>query len=53
MCIHTRIRDSLLILLRYLSQVRQELAIRLLGRVYADGNAPSKVSLKWLESTWI
>lgn len=29
--------------LRYLSQVRQELAIRLLARVYADGNFPSKV----------
>lgn len=28
---------------RYLSQVRQELAIRLLGRVYAEGNTPSKV----------
>lgn len=29
---------------RYLSQVRQELAMRLLARVYADGNTPSKVS---------
>ena len=28
---------------RYLSQVRQELAIRLLQRVYAGGNVPSKV----------
>ena len=30
---------------RYLSQVRQELAIRLLQRVYAGGNTPSKVRL--------
>ena len=30
---------------RYLSQVRQELAMRLLARVYADGNTPSKVSI--------
>ena len=30
---------------RYLSQVRQELAMRLLARVYADGNTPSKVSV--------
>lgn len=29
---------------RYLSQVRQELAMRLLARVYAGGNAPSKVT---------
>ena len=28
---------------RYLSQVRQELAMRLLARVYADGPTPSKV----------
>ena len=28
---------------RYLSQVRQELATRLLQRVYAGGNTPSKV----------
>ena len=28
---------------RYLSQVRQELAMRLLARVYAGGNTPSKV----------
>ena len=28
---------------RYLSQVRQELAMRLLARVYADSNTPSKV----------
>ncbi|KAL2041798.1 hypothetical protein N7G274_005582 [Stereocaulon virgatum] len=27
---------------QYLSQVRQELAMRLLARVYADGNTPSK-----------
>lgn len=31
---------------RYLSQVRQELAIRLLQRVYMGGNTPSKV---WLQ----
>ena len=30
---------------RYLSQVRQELAMRLLARVYADRPTPSKVSL--------
>ena len=29
--------------IRYLSQVRQELAMRLLARVYAGGNTPSKV----------
>lgn len=29
---------------RYLSQVRQELAMRLLARVYAGGSTPSKVS---------
>lgn len=28
---------------RYLSQARQELAIRLVNRVYAGGPAPSKV----------
>jgi len=28
---------------RYLSQVRQELAMRLLARVYAGGPTPSKV----------
>lgn len=28
---------------RYISQVRQELAMRLLGRIYAGGNTPSKV----------
>ena len=37
---------------RYLSQVRQELAMRLLSRVYADGNAPSKVSqFRWTSCT--
>ncbi|KAI9841384.1 MAG: subunit of the Arp2/3 complex [Thelocarpon superellum] len=30
---------------QYLSQVRQELAIRLLARIYAGGNTPSKVGL--------
>lgn len=37
---------------RYLSQVRQELAMRLLARVYADGSTPSKASnngpLPWI-----
>lgn len=37
---------------RYLSQVRQELAMRLLARVYADGNTPSKVSVI-IHSLWI
>lgn len=33
---------------RYLSQVRQELAMRLLARVYAGGPTPSKViHTKW------
>ncbi|KAI4125858.1 MAG: hypothetical protein LQ347_005206 [Umbilicaria vellea] len=36
------------ILRQYLSQVRQELAMRLLARVYAGGNAPSKW---WLSFT--
>lgn len=31
---------------RYLSQVRQELAVRLLARLYADGPTPSKVRLQ-------
>lgn len=35
---------------RYLSQVRQELAMRLLARVYAGGSAPSKVNLSRIES---
>jgi actin related protein 2/3 complex subunit 3 len=30
---------------QYLMQMRQELATRLLGRVYADGSTPSKVSV--------
>jgi actin related protein 2/3 complex subunit 3 len=33
---------------QYLMQVRQELAMRLLNRVYADGNTPSKW---WLSFT--
>lgn len=36
--------DSANLLARYISQVRQELAIRLLARVYAGGSTPSKVS---------
>ena len=36
-------RKRLLTRSRYLSQVRQELAMRLLARVYADSNTPSKV----------
>ena len=37
---------------RYLSQVRQELAIRLLSRLYADGPTPSKVrsGIFWLRT---
>ena len=35
---------------RYLSQVRQELAMRLLARLYADGPAPSKVGSHFLFS---
>lgn len=35
---------------RYLSQARQELAMRLLARVYAGGPAPSKVSLSRIET---
>ena len=36
--------QTLLTRYRYLSQVRQELAMRLLARVYANGSTPSKVS---------
>lgn len=28
---------------QYIMQMRQELAVRLVGRVYADGDSPSKV----------
>lgn len=35
---------------RYLSQARQELALRLVNRVYAGGPAPSKVGLSKIES---
>ena len=38
-------RKRLLTRSRYLSQVRQELAMRLLARVYADSNTPSKVGV--------
>ena len=34
----------LMVCCRYLSQVRQELAMRLLARIYADGPTPSKVN---------
>jgi len=40
-----RDRNEAETLRQYIMQMRQELAQRLLGRLYADGDAPSKVSL--------
>lgn len=40
-----RDRNEAEMLRQYMSQMRQELAARLLARVYGDGNEPSKVSL--------
>lgn len=39
-----RERNEAEVLRQYMMQMRQELAFRLIGRVYADGDAPSKVS---------
>jgi len=39
-----RDRNEAETLRQYVMQMRQELAARLLARVYADGEAPSKVS---------
>ena len=39
-----RDRNEAETLRQYIMQLRQELAQRLLNRVYADGNTPSKVS---------
>jgi len=39
-----RDRHEAEVLRQYIMQMRQELAVRLLGRVYADGDQPSKVS---------
>lgn len=38
-----RDRNEAEVLRQYMGQMRQELAVRLLGRVYADGDTPSKV----------
>jgi len=38
-----RDRNEAEVLRQYMSQMRQELAVRLLNRIYADGNVPSKV----------
>lgn len=48
-----RDRQEAEVLRQYISQMRQELATRLLNRIYADGDAPSKVnsSLKSCSST--
>ncbi|KAF2404172.1 ARP2/3 complex, 21 kDa p21-Arc subunit [Trichodelitschia bisporula] len=43
-----RDRNEAEVLRQYLMQVRQELAVRLLNRIYADGNEPSKW---WLSFT--
>ena len=43
-------RQDAEILRQYLSQARQELAMRLLQRVYAGGNTPSKV---FVYSAWL
>ena len=37
-----RDRNEAELLRQYMSQMRQELAVRLLNRIYADGNTPSK-----------
>lgn len=39
-----RDRNEAETLRQYISQMRQELGIRLLARVYGEGNVPSKVS---------
>jgi len=39
-----RDRHEAEVLRQYIMQMRQELAVRLLARVYADGDQPSKVS---------
>lgn len=38
-----RDRNEAEVLRQYMSQMRQELAVRLLNRIYADGELPSKV----------
>lgn len=38
-----RDRNEAEVLRQYISQMRQELAVRLLNRIYSDGNTPSKV----------
>ncbi|KAH0413673.1 hypothetical protein KCU90_g16482, partial [Aureobasidium melanogenum] len=43
-----RDRQEAEVLRQYISQMRQELATRLLNRIYADGDAPSKW---WLSFT--
>ena len=43
-----RDRNEAEVLRQYISQMRQELAVRLLNRIYADGDAPSKVRLRCL-----
>jgi len=40
-----RDRNEAEVLRQYMSQMRQELAVRLLNRIYADGNTPSKVCM--------
>jgi actin related protein 2/3 complex subunit 3 len=40
-----RDRNEAELLRQYIMQMRQELAVRLVSRVYADGDAPSKVRL--------
>lgn len=42
-----RDRNEAEILRQYISQMRQELSVRLLNRIYADGNTPSKVCLSF------
>lgn len=43
-----RDRNEAEVLRQYISQMRQELAVRLLNRIYADGPTPSKW---WLSFT--
>ena len=46
-----RDRQEAEVLRQYISQMRQELANRLLNRIYADGDAPSKVRIEHMSPT--
>jgi actin related protein 2/3 complex subunit 3 len=46
-----RDRQEAEVMRQYISQMRQELANRLLNRIYADGDAPSKVRTRYMSHT--